>query len=75
MSLVLPRIDDEDVGGSKVGGVAGHQVEAVTERGGSNEAITCWDHYTREVCGSRERAPDLAGFEVDGKDAIGIEAL
>ncbi len=48
------------MGSSKVGGVACHQAEAVTEGGGSDEAITGWDHDTGELCGGSEFSPDLA---------------
>lgn len=47
-------------------------MESVTESSGGDEAIRGGDHFAGALCCCRNFAPDVAGVEVDGEDAVGV---
>jgi len=41
----------------------------------SNETVACGNDLTRSLRGDCEYSPGVAGFEIDGKDSVGVIAF
>jgi hypothetical protein len=59
---------------SFVFGVPGYDVQAVVSRRSSNETAACGNDLTRFLRGGCAFSPGVAGFEIDGKDSVGVIA-
>lgn len=55
--------------------VPGHDVQAVASRRSSNETVACGNDLTRSLRGGCEFSRGVAGFEIDGKDSVGVIAF
>jgi hypothetical protein len=55
-------------------GVPGYDVQAVASRR-SNETVACGNDLTRSLRAVCEFSPGVAGFEIDGKDSVGVIAF
>jgi hypothetical protein len=70
--VVCPRIEQQHTRRREVFGVPGHDVQAVASRHSSNETVACGNDRTRSLRGGCEFSPGVAGFEIDGKDPVGV---
>jgi len=73
--VVCPRIEQQHTRRRKVFGVPGHDVQAVASRRSRNETVACGNDLTRSLRGGCEFSPGVAGFEIDGKDSVGVIAF
>lgn len=69
----MPWIEEKDAGSGKVGSVASHEMQAVTQRSGGNQTIARRNDFTQLLGSCGEFTPDMAGFQVERKNAVGIE--
>jgi hypothetical protein len=73
--LNRPGIGQQYTSGLKVFCVPGHDVNAMASRSSSAQSVACGNDLTGFLRGGCEFSPSVAGFEIDGKDAIRVIAF
>ena len=73
--LIRPWIDDRDASGLEISGIAGHEVQAVSPRGGGDQTVGRRYDPVGLLGRRGQLAPQAAGFEVDGEEPVGVVAF